>query len=295
MRKVFIIVIVTFLFLRCSETEFPPKAYPYVVMKEVNTTNAGVELVAEFKTLGDTPVKRFGFLWWQGSQAIDSSDFYVREIESQPSVGNFSLTVASDLEKDKTYQVRPFAENAQKIVLGDIFVFQSAGTNAPEIEDFFPKSGSPGDLITITGANFSLSKTRIEVSIGSDKGIVVSTDANEIQFKLPADLSTSGEVPLSLKSGNVTLVADDLFLVEGHVIEDFNPKQGIIGETEIVISGNSFLETGNVVRFGEYEAVILQESRTAITVRLPYEMKIGALPVEVDVNGQLAKASGLLQ
>src|SRR5688500_716120 len=123
MRKIFIITVVAILFARCSETEFPAKQYPYVVMKEVNTSKERTEFVAEFKALGNTPIKRFGFLWWQGNTAMDSSDFYFREIESQPGIGNFSLTVASDLEEGKTYQVRSFAENAQKIVLGDIFTF----------------------------------------------------------------------------------------------------------------------------------------------------------------------------
>jgi len=291
MRKTLAIAVATLLFAACSETEFAPKHYPYPVMKAVNMSSAGVEFVAEFKTLGDKPVERFGFLWWEGNEAMDSSNYNIREIESQASIGNFSLTVTSDLVGGEKYQVRPFAQNAQKIVLGDIFLFDGVSTNPPLIKDFSPKHGKTGDIITITGSNFSLSKTRIEVFVGTDKGILVSVDANEIVFQLPENLSASGDVPLTLKSGDKLLLAADPFQIEGHVIADFNPKQGIIGETEILITGQGFLEAGNRVRIGEYEATILEESNAAIKIRLPYEMKVGVLPVEVDVNGQVATAS----
>ncbi len=292
MRDALKVALIMFLFATCSEPELPSKSYPYVVMTEVNTLDDGVEFVAEFKSLGDKSITRYGFLWWEGTPEKNSG-IYEREIESLAEIGSFSLSVTSDLENGRKYQVRPFAENAQTTVLGDIFEFESKGTNAPEFDDFFPKSGGPGDVITITGSNFSLSKTRIKVYLGVDNGIVISTDVNEIKFKLPENLSTSGEVPLSLRSGGIMLNHTEPFLIEGQQITAFSPKQGIIGETEITITGNGFLQSGNKVRIGEYEGVILEESQTQIKLRLPYEMQAGVVPVEVDVNGQVAVAPGM--
>ncbi len=291
MRKIFTICVAVF-FFGCNDPEISSKHYPYVVMKDVKTSNDGVEFVAEFMDLGDSPITRYGFLWWQGP-SMDSTDFYFTEIESNPVAGPFSVNITSDLEKGLRYQVRPFAQNQNSIVLGDVMSFESKGTNPPKLQDFFPKRGKSGDVITISGSNFSLSKTRVEVLLGTDKGILISTDVNEIKFKLPENLSKSGEVPLIVKSGDAILQAEEPFLVEGHQIEDFNPKTGIIGETEIVITGNNFLGTGNKIRFGSYEAIVLEESENEITVRLPYEMRVGVVPVEVEINGQTAIADGV--
>jgi hypothetical protein len=223
---------------------------------------------------------------------MDSSNFFFREISDPSAIGDFSLNVTSDLEDDAKYQVRPFAENQNILVLGDVMSFISKGTPSPLINDFSPKSGGPGDIITINGANFSLSSNRLEVMIGADKGILISTTVDEIVFKLPDNLSKSGAVPLSVKSGSATVSADEPFSVDGHKILDFNPKQGIIGETAIVINGSGFLANGNIVRIGGTDMIVLEESETQIKVQLAYQMQAGPATVEVEVNGQIANANG---
>jgi hypothetical protein len=81
------------------------------------------------------------------------------------------------------------------------------------IEGFTRKSGTSGDLITVTGSNFSPSKTKVEVFVGADKCILVSTDADVIKFTLPEYLSKAHSVPLIVKSVGTTLDAADHFLL----------------------------------------------------------------------------------
>ncbi len=293
--KILILFAILFSLLNCEkESKVLPKKYPYVIMKSATASEKGVNFVAEITGLGNVRLLSHGFIWnISTNQSIANA--ISKSIDSEIGLGEFSLQVNSDLIKDATYWVRPFVQNGLLTVYGNMLTFKCLGSSLPEIYDFNPKNGDSGDTIIISGANFSLLKSRIQVNLGSDIADVISTDSEEIKFRVPQKLTRSGDVVLRVKSGENTVQADKLFSIDGQRITDFNPKEGIIGETEIEIYGTGFGNNpGKIVRVGGYNAEILQESDTKITIRLPYSMNQGNMFIEVEINGKIATSSNTI-
>ncbi|MGM0581557.1 MAG: IPT/TIG domain-containing protein [Bacteroidota bacterium] len=284
----FIITLVTSaLLLNCEDANISPKEYPYLLMKEVKIDSASTEFIAEIIHLGEGQINQFGFVWSQGT-TVDSMNIFIKNIDSTPEAGIFSLKVTSDLKNDTKYTVRPYIQNDKNTVIGNSITFESLGSNPPIINDFLPKSGNSGDTVSIFGSNFSVSKSRIKVFIGKDEANIFLTDFQTIKFILPQNLSYSGKVKISLNSGSYTVESNELFLVEGPKIKSFFPATGIIGETEVVIKGSGFSQSGNKVKIGSYKAIILKENTEEIRIKLPYTLNTGINSIEVEVNGQLA-------
>lgn len=290
--KFLILFIILFSLLNCEkESKVLPKKYPYVVMKKVTTSEKGVNFIAEITDLGNVRLLSHGFIWNINNDQNFANSFS-KSLDLEIGLGEFSLQANSDLIKGATYWVRPFVRNELLTVYGNMLTFKCLGSSLPDIHDFNPKNGDSGDTIIISGANFSLQKSRIQVTLGSDIADVISTDFAEIKFRVPQKLTRSGEVVLSVKSGENSIKSDKLFSIDGHRITDFNPKEGIIGETEIEIDGTGFgANSGKIVRVGGYNAEILQESGTKITIRLPYSMNAGNMLIEVEINGKIATSS----
>ena len=273
--------------ISCEDSEILPKEYPFVVMLETIVDQNGVAFIGEIADVGHLSITGHGFIWSKGS-TIDSINLFSQAINGAATIGEFELTVSSDLQENEKYTVRPYVETENLIVLGNSISFQSQGSLQPIIEDFFPKSGSSADTITITGSNFSAAKNRTGILLGKDSATVISADFQEIKFVLPARLSISGEVQLTLTSGEYSLISNNTFLITGHQILDFSPNVGIIGETEIIITGSGFQDSGNQVRVGGFNAIILEESETEISVQLPYTLVVGEAVIEVEIDGKVA-------
>lgn len=286
----FHIVLLLFFLIGCKkDAQVLPKKYPYIVMRTVNIDEFGVEFKAEVQELGNSPIISYGFKWIKGS------DSFSKEINNELGIGDFSLKVTSDLIKDESYTVRPFVRTKDYLVYGNQLSFKSKGSKAPKISSFEPNKGNSGDTVIIYGENFSVLKSRINVTLGTDIVDVISTDFNEIKFVVPQTLSISGDVPIYVKSGEKLIQSNDLFSINGQRISDFNPKEGMIGETEVEISGRGFNPTKTTVWFGDYKAEILNISETSIKVRLPYYMNTGMNLVKVDIDGRKAISSSSFQ
>lgn len=277
-----------------QDAKVQPKKYPFVIMKEINTNENGAEFIAEVQHLGNSTILTYGFIW-SSNPDFQYSYSYSNMNEHEITIGDYSLKVTSDLKKDVTYNVRPFIQTEDYLVYGSSLSFISEGSNLPGISYFKPKNGNYGDTIVIYGENFSILKSRVSVSLGTDIANVISTDFNEIKFVVPQKLSISGEVPLYVKSGEDLMQSNELFSIDGHRITDYNPKEGIIGETEVEITGNGFDPIKIVVWFGDNKAQILDASETKIKVKLPFSMETGSKLIKVDIDGKMAITDNTFQ
>jgi hypothetical protein len=187
--------------------------------------------------------------------------------------------------------VQPIAIQGQKTIIGNRMWFESKGSKQPIITNFYPGNGNSGDTINIEGRYFSDKQSRIHVFIGVQQSEVIYADSSNIKFLVPLKPIKAGAVELKVISGMDSVTADDIFIIDGQKITGFNPKKGIIGETNILIEGSNFLAEGNIVNFGPYKAEILSESETEILVKLPYTMTTGLVPVTVDINGKVASSA----
>ncbi|MEQ8553271.1 MAG: IPT/TIG domain-containing protein [Cyclobacteriaceae bacterium] len=286
-----VLIFSTTILMNCNDAEILTKEFPLVIMEDVRVNQNSVEFLAEIKDHDSQPIAGHGFIWSRGS-AIDSTELFYKRVSSFSSTGSFNLIVSSDLQADE-YTVRPYVLTENLTVIGNKISFLGQGSFKPVIEGFSPRSGDSGDTITITGDNFSLAKSRIEVFIGNDKANVISTDFEEIRFTLPQRLSVSAAVPFTVTSGEYTIQLNELFLITGHQITSFSPTNGIIGETEIVIKGTGFQASENVVRFGGHDAIILEEKESELKVKLPYTMEVGDAFVEVEIGGKVAMSENV--
>src|SRR5690606_37368097 len=141
MKNIVIISISLLILFGCKDSEILPKSYPIVVMQDVSIYPASVDFTATFIGLGNVPINNFGFIWSVGN-SLDSTNLFLKEIESIPAIGYFSLHITSDLEDGTVYTVRPFAKTESLTVLGDAMTFESKGSNLPKLDDFFPKMGN---------------------------------------------------------------------------------------------------------------------------------------------------------
>lgn len=269
-----------------KDAKVQPRRYPFVIMKEIKTTESGAEFYAEIEDLGTSPILTCGFLW------SNSPDFrynqYSFGVERENAARSFSLQVNSDLRKDTSYTVRPFIQTKDFLVYGNSMAFKSTGSLPPKIICFEPLKGDNGDTIVISGENFSVSKSRVKVLFGQDVATIISTSFNEIKVALPQRLSLAGKVPVSVKSGEYQIEASERFTIVGHEVNDFTPKEGIIGETAVEITGKGFDNTRSVVWFGDNKADIINISETRIVAKLPFSMKTGSVSIKVDIGGKKA-------
>lgn len=277
----------------CStENDFPiKKNYPVIETKDpININETGVTLMARVISNSLT-IEDYGFI------LEGDGEPYKISLADRPLQENMEIRVSGDLKKDTKYVYQAYMKFRGLLVLGNEIAFTSRGSRIPEITDFNPKNGDSGDIITVSGENFSIMDSRLHIKLGDDNAEVVSVRSNEVKFVVPKKLTISGEVPISLTSGDTTLVSKDLFSVGGHLITDFHPKRGIIGETEIEILGAGFHKEikENKIFFDEYQAEVISADENKLRVKLPYTMHSGDLSVNLTINGRTSTSNELIE
>ena len=154
--------------------------YPTVVTSAARVTAQGVTFEGEVMYFrGDVLEK--GFVWSsKGSPTSDDARVVVEGTDRK-----FSATIKGGMVVDKTYYMRAYAKTTGHTVYGDTIKFTSMGGSPPTITDFFPKSGSTGSEVTITGQNLNYELPAIKIRIGDIDMIVKSASETEIVFKIP--------------------------------------------------------------------------------------------------------------
>lgn len=194
--------------------------------------------------------------------------------------GLYTLSVSSGSESEGTYH----REGALELKI--------EGTVArPAITSFAPVSGFAGDVISISGSNFSevSAQNKVYLIIGGEQVAVevTASSSSSISFKVP---STAGKDNISTKIvvnvyGFIDLsTADNSFTVRKPLyISGVNPNTGKEGDTVRISFAN--LDGINTVgekkaMFGSHEAEITGTGRTSMDVKVPtaeegdYDVKI---------------------
>jgi predicted esterase len=153
------------------------------------------------------------------------------------------------------------------------------------ITSFNPSSGYVGDVITITGANFDLDKTKDIVKFGNTIAQVSSASAAQLSVVVPSG-ATSGKIAVTTGTKTATSISD--FTVLSPVaITGFNPSSGYVGDV-ITITGTNFDldKTKDIVKFGNTIAQVLTVSSTQLTAAVPAGTVSNK--ISITVNGRLA-------
>jgi N-acetylneuraminic acid mutarotase len=155
----------------------------------------------------------------------------------------------------------------------------------PEIIDYYPKSGTIGDTITITGINFGNKQPICKVSFGGISASVISHSIDEVEVILPGSAGNQYR-EIIVEVDKIVPVVKPVFTFKPPVIHDFNPKTGKTG-TIVTITGESFSKVigNNQVFIGpDTRAIILSAKENELVVKLPIQYSLGSFPVSVIVN-----------
>lgn len=95
-------------------------------------------------------------------------------------------------------------------VNGPVFTYAAL----PNLTDVKPTEGRTGDLVTITGINFSNNPADVVVKFGTTSATVVTATTTQVTVKVPAGLKTGGFVPLTISIKGITSYSVSTYLVD---------------------------------------------------------------------------------
>lgn len=178
------IIMVTFTLISCQKEIIESKDYPRIdISDEVIQSENGIIFKGEILSGGNSPLIEKGFVWGTDYfPDLNSSRIFV-DVQSQ--TGNYEANVKVDFIKDKIYKVRAFARTKDYLVYSKVMEFKCIYSSpAPEISSFTPKQGQAGDIVKISGKNFSFLPATITVTFDSMAEIVSCNDTT-ILVKVP--------------------------------------------------------------------------------------------------------------
>lgn len=249
----------------CQEdAEIQPKDYPFVVTKDATQIDStGATFGAEVLYFGEKEIIDYGFTW------KNERSEYSCSIKDSKNITDFSFRISSDLENEEVTIYRAFVKTKENTVYGNSVKFISKGSLKPVITDFYPKEAIDGDLITITGSNFSYSKNTIRVLVSHYLAEVLIASADSIVFKVPVS-DLTGENVLRVEVGEVLVTAENKLKIMGPEIETISINQGHSGEY-ITVTGKNFTKNGSnpLLSFGFVEVESLSVSDKEIKAIVP--------------------------
>jgi len=155
------------------------------------------------------------------------------------------------------------------LAVGGFFLKQQMA--APKVESISPARARAGEMVTITGRNFSSTPSDNLVRFeGTRNGRVVSATPVQLQVEIPdvpATIGRPNSVPVTVTIGGR---ASDPFVIavyQAPRIHGLSPSVAMPGE-EVVLEGNGWGQ-GAGVRFGNVDVPIVDVTSSTIKVRVP--------------------------
>jgi len=168
----------------------------------------------------------------------------------------------------------------------------------PAIEKIVPAEGYPGTAVKIVGTSLSRSGAKVTVKFGGAEtsGLVWR---NQVYTRVPKDLTTPGDVPVTVVVGDVesNAVTFTVKAFPDPIIDGVDPAEGPPG-TIVKITGDNFTTAGRrggalTVKFGEAEAKVIYRRDGVIVAIVPAGLVADTtVDVTVDVDGRSAVKAG---
>jgi hypothetical protein len=163
------------------------------------------------------------------------------------------------------------------VIVGSQLVQKPGFKILPSFTDFSPKSGTFGDVITITGSNFyghSYSIRLGEVSVSAN-----TNNNNSLTFSIPSTITSESFKITIVVDYNATTVVElpGEFTMIKPVISSISPTTGI-GGSIVTLTGTGFSNYyyyANTVKFGSVQASIYNSTSTELKVYVPSGLVIG--------------------
>ena len=194
---------------------------------------------------------------------ITMPEHEIGQVKIAVSVGD----VAADTELDATYAELP-----------DL---------VSKVTGISPVKGFAGDVITISGENFSNAITDNIVTFGEVEAEIQSVTSNTIKVIAPEH--TKGAVDVQIITGGKTMKAPSQFTYMVFAIASNYPVKGAAGD-KVTITGDGFSPVAeeNIVMIGTEVAVVESSTETSLVVVMPDNSE-GEYEFSVTVGGKTVK------
>ena len=145
------------------------------------------------------------------------------------------------------------------------------GMGAPSIDSIAPSRARVGEILTVTGKNFSPTPSSNLVRFeGSRDGRVVSATPTQLQVEVPDVPAATGRpnrVPVTVTVGARTSDASLIAVYQAPRIHGLSPSVAMPGE-DVVLAGSGWGQ-GAAVRFGNVDVPVVEVTSSTIKVRVP--------------------------
>jgi hypothetical protein len=260
------------LFVTCSDEHIGSYPYPRVRTQSVTSITSNGALFQGEITFSTVKIIDHGFVWSTYNNPTLLSDKI--SLGEMTGVGKFSTNVEWSLEEGRKYYVKAYAKSDNYTVFGDIVEFVSLGSKAPTIEDFFPKTGTWGDTITINGSNLN-GAIKFDTIIAQ----VVARKENEIKVTVPYEfLGPTSKISVTF-SGN-TSISKELFTINPPVINNISPLVGKYNDI-INIEGLWFHPLKTSVEFAGINVPLISHNTKSLSFRVPINAPSGDINIKV--------------
>jgi hypothetical protein len=149
--------------------------------------------------------------------------------------------------------------------------FLMRGMGAPSIDSIAPSRARVGEILTVTGKNFSQTASSNLVRFeGSRDGRVVSATPTQLQVEVPdvpAAIGRPNRVPVTVTVGGRTSDASLIAVYQAPRIHGLSPSVAMPGE-DVVLAGSGWGQ-GAAVRFGNIDVPVVEVTSSMIKVRVP--------------------------
>jgi len=215
----------------------------------------------------------------------DGSQVFVVTDSSSSQENNGSILI---VDHEMTVQQKQVVEVGEAIAVGNgptRIAIQPLP--APEIHAIEPDNGYIGDIVTITGANFSPVLDQNIVLIGSARAEVVESIATGtvISVRIPTEATSSG-----LTVARLSRVSNSLpFNVNSPMIHSISSDTFSSGETVLIMgAGFSDRKDDNIALFNDVQGEVIIAERSTLTVVVPFRAISGEL--KVNIGGKASNA-----
>lgn len=147
---------------------------------------------------------------------------------------------------------------------------------AVSLAEFTPRTGDPGDRVTLRGTGFSPNAAENSVRLGTTLAAVQTATPTELVVQVPAD-ARSGQWSVTVTGNGEARLREPFVVTQRPRITALEPDRGIAGE-RITLRGSNFPADRALfqVRLDETDCEVESAAREAITVRVPRGLLPGA-------------------
>ncbi len=228
-------ICIIFIFNACNK-ELEDRDYPRLyTLDPINVGEKGATFKTELNNSTNDEILKKGFIWSKSNLFPANADtIFIDETGKN----NFLANVNYALPVGEEISFCSFAVTNKYKVTGNVKTFVSKGCSPAIIDDYSPKIGIDGDIITIKGNNFTSVPYNYQITFNEFYGLILSCSKNEIKASLPINYNSPGKCTVALKMFNDSYVIGEFTLDYPRII-DLNSDNFKIAESEIKITFNS--------------------------------------------------------